>query len=429
MMHAFTHAFGSMLVPLYLLMVADMHLPGVRSAALIVTIYGLVYNLGSYPAGVLADHFNRKWLLGLGLIGNALAVLAMGLTRNYDVMIGVSVAAGLCGAMYHPTANALVPAHFPKSPGMAIGVLGIGAGIGFFVGPQFAGWQAQAAHWQFDHVADWQRPLVEMGLIGILGAIIFLIFAKEARESRTKRDAHGKRREIVSVMPARMSTEEIVPGYESHEAGVHLPRWLFWRVVGIASVLGFRDFAGVAAFSLASIYLQKAHAYTAKQAGLAIGIMMLVGVVVNPVSVYISSGQRRLRMLWAVLVAGGLLLATVPLWSVLGGVPALCLFSCCQLGSYAMSDAAILERVDPESRGRVVGVFLTLAGTFAATSPFIVGWATDLLGDRAAHPWAYLPIFGVLGAMMIFASFSVRLIAGLSEGYRSTPSTVPIGLS
>src|SRR5689334_10651814 len=78
-LHALTHAYCTALVPLYLLIVADLKLSGVRAASLIVTIYGLVYCLGSYGAGVLADRFNRKTLLGVGLIGNAIAITAMGL--------------------------------------------------------------------------------------------------------------------------------------------------------------------------------------------------------------------------------------------------------------------------------------------------------------------------------------------------------------
>src|SRR5215212_759767 len=83
LLHAFTHAFGSMLVPLYLLMRDDLRRGGVKEIALIVTVYGLVYCLLSYPAGILADRMNRKILLGVGLIGNACAVALMGMTHSY----------------------------------------------------------------------------------------------------------------------------------------------------------------------------------------------------------------------------------------------------------------------------------------------------------------------------------------------------------
>ena len=67
-LHAFTHAYAVMLVPLYLLMVANLHLTGVKRASLLVSLYALVYNIGQYATGILSDRFNRKLLLGAGLV-------------------------------------------------------------------------------------------------------------------------------------------------------------------------------------------------------------------------------------------------------------------------------------------------------------------------------------------------------------------------
>src|SRR4051812_12685009 len=78
LLHTFTHAYSVMLVPLFLLVRQDLQLKFVSSVSLIVTLYGLIYCLGSYGAGVMADQFNRKALLGIGLLGNALAITAMG---------------------------------------------------------------------------------------------------------------------------------------------------------------------------------------------------------------------------------------------------------------------------------------------------------------------------------------------------------------
>src|SRR5438874_10966574 len=149
-------------------MVKDLRLAGVKQASLIVTLYGLTYSLGSYGAGVLADRFNRKALLGIGLLGNALAITAMGLTRQYEMLIALGLLAGVFGTLFHPAANALAPAHYPRSPGMAIGLLGMGSGLGFFIGPQFSGWRAQSARWQWGAIAQWQKPLIELGVAGVV---------------------------------------------------------------------------------------------------------------------------------------------------------------------------------------------------------------------------------------------------------------------
>jgi len=389
LLHAFTHAYGTILVPLYLLMVADLRLKGVWQASLIVTVYGLVYCLVSYGAGVLADRVDRKRLLGIGLIGNAVAITLMGLTRQYELLIALGIVAGLFGSLFHPAANALVPSHFPKSPGMAIGILGCGAGLGFFAGPQFAGWRAETASWQLGHVANWQRPCVEMGVAGIICGVLFLLIAAESRRRNGASD--------------------------DDEAHPPLGRTLRNRVLSLAAVLGCRDFAGVAVISLGSIYLQKAHGLDAKRTGFIIGAMMLISIIVNPITVYFSPGRRRLPTLVFVLIAGGAVVAVVPWFPLRYVLPVMMTFMAFQLGSYALSDAAMLERVPADVRGRVVGLFLTLAGTFASLSPFVTGFWTDHLGARASDPMAYVPIFGTLGAMMAVAAASAPLIARLGQ--------------
>jgi hypothetical protein len=80
----------------------------------------------------------------------------------------------------------------------------------------------------------------------------------------------------------------------------------------------------------------------------------------------------------------------------------------------------------------VVGLFLTLAGTFASTSPFVMGFWTDALGDRAYQSSAYVPIFLTLGGMMIFSAASLPLIKRLGPPLagsvqpitETTPATV-----
>ena len=385
-LHLFTHAYGFMLVPLYLLMAADLHLGGVKYAALIVTVYGITYMGCSYVAGMLADRLNRKNLLGWGLVLNALAIAGIGLTRQYEGLLVLAVAAGLAGTLFHPAANALIPAHFPKSPGMAIGLLGIGSGLGFFLGPQYAGWRAIHATWHFASVAGWQKPCIELGAIGVIFGLLFLMIAREAPGSHAARPAPKP-----------------------------LGRSLRWTTIGIALTLGARDFSGVASISLVSIYLQKAQHMNAAVAGLIVGLMMLIGVVANPLAVWVSPGRLRLPMLAGVMMLAGVVISLIPFVWPLWLLPVLCAYQACQLGCYAMSDAAMLERVPAALRGRVVGLFLMIAGTAAATSPWIMGFWTDSFGAKASQPLAYVGPFVLLGATMWFAVLAMPLIAKLGD--------------
>jgi MFS family permease len=383
-LHGFTHAYGSMLVPLYLQMVEDLHLSGVRAASLVVTLYGIAYNVGSYAAGVLADRFDRKVLLAIGLLGNAAAIVGIGLSRQYWGILGLAVLAGAFGNIFHPAANALAPSHYPKSPGMAIGFLGMGSGLGFFFGPQIAGWRAHSASWHLWNVAQWQKPCVEMGIAGLIVGVIFVVVGA---------DPH--------VASARKQSR--------------LEKGLAAKIVRLALVLMFRDFAGIAAISLAAIYVERVFRLSVASAGLFVGLMMLPSVLCNPTLVYFSTGRRRLPWLSVILVIGGCVVATTPLWPMGMALPILCLFQTMQLGSYAVSDAAVLERVPAEVRGRVVGIFLLIAGMFGATGPWAMGAWTDWLGVRGSEQSAYFGPFGLLAVCMVVAAIAPRFIAPLGE--------------
>jgi MFS transporter, FSR family, fosmidomycin resistance protein len=384
-LHGFTHAYGSMLVPLYYRIADDLKLPGVGRATLIVTIYGAVYNLGSYGAGLAADRFSRKKLLAIGLLGNALAIGGIGLCRDYWGILALGVAAGIFGTIFHPSANALASSHYPKSPGMAIGILGIGSGLGFFFGPLISGWRARDATWHLWNVAQWQKPCLEMAIVGLVVGVIFILFGT---------DPHGPH-------------PNPPPEYQGRGN-----RGLSGRVVRMALVLMFRDFAGVAGLSLAAIYVRNVFHLNVSQAGLFVGVMMLPSVIFNPLSVYLTPGRRRLPGLSVILIVGGLAAATTPLWPLAGALVILCVFQTLQLASYAVSDGATFERVAPEFRGRVSGLFLQIAGTFGALGPWVMGAWTDRL--PAAHVQSsYFALYAVIGVSMIVAAAGPRLIGRL----------------
>ena len=145
-----------------------------------------------------------------------------------------------------------------------------------------------------------------------------------------------------------------------------------------------RDFAGVAGLSLAAIYVRNVFHFTVAQAGLFVGVMMLTSVVVNPLCVLITSGNRRLPGLSIMLVFGGVAVATVPFWPMHAALIVMCLFQTAQLGSYAISDAAMLRTgVHTDVRGRVVGLFLLIAGTVGALGPWVVGFWVDRFDGAA----------------------------------------------
>src|SRR2546427_1943189 len=179
-LHAFTHLYQVALMPLYLLIQKDFKCESVSQATLLLTVMMAGYFVPSYPMGMLADKLSRKKLLGFGLAINALGFVALALAPNYGCALAAVVLAGFGGSFYHPAATAMVARLFPANTGKALGLVGIGASVGFFAGPLYAGWRAAALAPALG-AAAWRRPVLELGALGILASVAFAWLADNER--------------------------------------------------------------------------------------------------------------------------------------------------------------------------------------------------------------------------------------------------------
>src|SRR3954468_20869483 len=170
-LHGFTHLYQMALIPLYLLIQKDLKLAGVEQATLLVTVMGIAYFVPSYPMGVLADRVSRKKLLAMGLAINGLGFVGLACAPTYPWAIASMMLAGIGGSFFHPAATAMIARLFPENTGKALGLFGIGASAGFFLGPLYTGWRSGSS--------GWRAPVIELGLLGIIIAAAFYFLADE----------------------------------------------------------------------------------------------------------------------------------------------------------------------------------------------------------------------------------------------------------
>src|SRR5208282_1840847 len=277
-LHAFTHLYQVALMPLYLLLQRDLKLASVGQATLLLTVMMAACFGPSYPVGVLADRLNRQKLLGFGLALNGLGFAALALAPNYAWALVAVAAAGFGGSFYHPAATAMIVRLCPGSTGKALGLVGIGAGVGFFVGPIYAGWRAGMLEPVLGPAA-WRRPVLELGILGIVVAALFTWLADEEQ-------------------PAPASERRMVP------AGQLFPTpalWFFFLAYCLA--FSVRDFAGSSMGSLSSLFLQKVHNYDPKRTGLALSGIFVAATISNPLFGSLSDGGRKRWITLALLVA------------------------------------------------------------------------------------------------------------------------------
>jgi MFS family permease len=373
-LHAFTHLYQIALVPLYLLIQADFHLASEGEATLLVTVMGVAYYLPAYPMGVLADRLSRKKLLALGLALNGLGFVTLASSPNYLCALASVTLAGFGGSFYHPAATALVARLFPDRTGRALGLAAIGASLGFFISPIYAGWRAEMSH-------SWRAPVFELGLIGIIFAGIFYWLADEEREPE----------------PQTLK----VPGQKLFPTRA---LWFFFLAAGF--FFSLRDFGGSGMASLVSLFLQQARDFNPKATGFILSGLFLASAVSNPLFGRLSD-QGRIRWALFLLVLASAVIAGFPFIPKTWMFFVLLAYGFFFLASYPVVEAALMESVPDAVRGRAFGLFITTGGLLGNIAHWAMGASVQRLGPDANSPRAYHPIFGLLSLMVLLSLFGL----------------------
>ena len=389
-LHAFTHLYQVALMPLYLLIQRDFGFHSVGQATLLMTVMLAACYGPSYPVGILADRMNRKNLLGFGLALNGLGFVGLSLAPNFACAIAAAALAGFGGSFYHPAATAMIARLFPANTGKALGLAGIGASVGFFIGPIYAGWRAADLGAVLGPAA-WRRPILELGLLGIVAAALFLWLSEAERpapEAERKPVSHGQ----LFPTPAL---------------------WFFFLAYCFAFSL--RDFAGASMGSLGSLFLQRAQGFDPKWTGLLLSAMFLPSAVSNPLFGSLSDRGRKRWIAAALSVAAAMVLLfphVPPGWTV--GV--LMVFGFFFMASYPMTEAALMAAVPDAVRGRVFGIFVTGAGVIGNLSHWAVGAEVKRLGEKAESASSYAELYGVLALLIILSLLGLLCLRALQLG-------------
>jgi len=377
-LHAFTHVYHVALIPLYLLIRKDFSLTSDGQATFLVTAMGVSYFLPSYFMGILADRASRKKLLAVGLIINAAGFVGLAFAQNYFIAVLWLVVAGFGGSFYHPAATALIARLYPVNTGKAFGKVGIGAAIGFFVGPIYSGWRAESA--------GWRQPILELGIIGLIGAAAFVWLAVEHHHPKPIAAPDKK----IGLFPTPLL-------------------WLLFLSASLAFCL--RDFAGMGMATLSSLFLQRAQDFSLKQTGLTLGCIYLASVISNPLFGGLSD-RGRTRWTSAVLMMSAIIIFIFPRLQGSWAPFALAAYGFFFMASYPMVEAALMESVPDEVRGRVFGLFITIGGLLGNLSHWLIGIWTKNLGARATDPAGY---FGLYSLLALFVLLSLTGLIGLRQ--------------
>ncbi len=393
-LHAFTHLYNVALLPLYLPIQQDFGLTSLGQATLLVTVMMLAYFAPSYLVGMLADRVSRKQLMGWGLLINAVGFIGLAYAPNYAAALACVAVAGLGGSFYHPAATAMVARLFPERTGKALGLVGMGSSLGFFLGPLYAGWRAEAV--------GWRAPVLELGLLGVVGAGLFAWLAEEQPAAETGQTA---------AQPA----ESMFPSPAL---------WLFF----IAACLAFslRDFAGSSMSTLGSLFLQQAHGYNLRQTGLALSAICLPSLISNPLFGHLSD-RGRIRWTSVVLGTAAILVAVFPHMPRLLVIPTFMIYGFFFMAGFPVVEAALMVSVPDAVRGRTIGFFITISGFVGNLSHWLIGKWVQRLGETAHAPAPFYPLYGWLALLIILSLLGLPCLHALRKREKLSGAEIEAG--
>jgi len=334
------------------------------------TAFTVVLSLASFPLGMLADRVSRRAVISAGVLFWSGATFFSGLAGSFRTLLIARGLVGIGEAAYTPAGAAVISASFP--PGVRARVQGAfdaGMFIGGATGIALGGIMAAAFGWRFAFF-----------LVGIPGVVLGLTALRLPMS-------------IASVAKESMPVRELL----------RVPAFLALLVSG-----WFCSFAGYAYVAWGPELVQDYKGFSAGQAGLALGLTIVVGGTLGiATGAYLSDLLAKLRT-WgrAAIVPIGFVLGAPAIYFSLhssGKFNFLLFFG---LGAFFLSwyhgplTATIHDLVPPRGHATALGFYYLFVNLFSmAVAPVVIGRLADRYNLITA---LHVPILAQLAGAAFF---------------------------
>ena len=394
---------GRFLGPLLEPIRREFHLTDTQLGALS-TLFTIVYAIVGVPFGRLADSWNRKKLLALGMIVWSALTASSGFAASYIMLLFTRLGVGVGEAVCAPVGTSWIGDLFPvtrRSRALAFFMLAVplGTGLSYMV----SGPVAQAYGWR---------------------AALWLAAAP-----------------VILLAPALFILHEPRRGAAEHRlsAGEHLGAWsilripTLWWIIASGALINFNLYA-LGTFLPA--FLIRVHGLSVARSGLWLGVGSIVAGLFAATTGGVMGDwairkSRNGRMLVASI--GALAAAPLALWSVLlpaGSWIAVTVLMCAAYGLlntyYGMVYSSIHDIVAPSLRGTAMSIyFMAMYLCGASFGPVITGRLSDVMARRAAAlagsgiVTEAARATGLQQAMLVIPALSLMLAVVLYAGSRT----------
>ena len=154
--------------------------------------FAIFYTVMGIPLGRLADRYNRRNIIAIGITFWCLMTAACGLARSYWQLFAARVGVGVGEAALSPAAYSMISDLFPRQQlGRAIAVyslgLPLGSGLALLIGGLAIGVVAELPPLTLPWIGTlsaWQLTFVLVGLPGLLVALLIRLMREPERRDR-----------------------------------------------------------------------------------------------------------------------------------------------------------------------------------------------------------------------------------------------------
>lgn len=199
-------------------------------AALQSVAFGLFYISMAIPLGMLADRFQRRLVIGIGIGAFSLFSLLSGFARNYTQLFIARAGVGVGEASLTPAAYSIITDYFPREKlGRAISLFVlsnyVGTSLAQILGGRLVGefTAMQAATPESLHgFLPWQATMIAISLPGLLLAPCFFLLREPARRGMAGKPEPlplrqvlrelGERRRFLLLIVIGMAMAQIMSG-------------------------------------------------------------------------------------------------------------------------------------------------------------------------------------------------------------------------
>ncbi len=231
--HFSHHGIGAMLNPLMPMIKTGLNL-SLTQVGYISSAFALTNGLSQLPAGWVADRFEPRLMVLLGVTGVAVAGFFIGFSNSLLTLVIFLVISALMGGGYHPASVTAITRTGPEEyRGRSLGIHLIGGTSAFWLVPLIVA--PIAAAW------DWQMPfkIIPIPMV-ILGVVLYILIGRRTRaiaaEQKKTAGAEPSGKEpipwrklvpfmVISVLTGTMimSTSLFLSIYAAEELNVPMP--------------------------------------------------------------------------------------------------------------------------------------------------------------------------------------------------------------